>query len=130
MGKFILLLILLSQLILGGCTTMNSSLDCPNQAGVNCKSLDQINRMVDTGQIRSRSDAHISTCISCVPQFQPFPMSQYWAGSPIRYSETIQRIWIAPYEDTVGNYHQDSLIYSVMQGGHWMGRPVKTVQSL
>lgn len=130
MKKLSVIFILLSQLMLSACTTMNSSFDCPNKAGVNCKSLDQINRMVDNGQIRGQTDARTSTCVSCVPQFQTFPTSQYLPGSPIRYGETVQRIWIAPYEDTVGNYHQDSIIYSVMKGGHWIGQPVKTIQSL
>ena len=48
-------------------------------------------------------------------------------GQPVRYGETVQRIWIAPYEDTEGNYHQDSFMYSVMKGGHWKGNPVKNI---
>lgn len=117
---------------LTGCTGLNSKFDCPNQAGVRCKSLDQINSMVDSGQIRGRSVMNDVEVVSVTygPEFEPF----YFKGStitgrPIRYPETIQRIWIAPYEDTEGNFHQDSFIYSVMSDGHWKGNPIKTIRS-
>lgn len=132
MKKTVIAVLMLLQL--GGltaCTTMNSSFDCPNKAGVSCKSLDQINDMVDTGQIRSHtqmSTAIVSNIDNA--EFQSFPdRASFIPGQPIRYGETVQRIWIAPYEDTEGNYHQDSLIYAVMRGGHWIGQPVKTVRS-
>lgn len=130
--------VLVSMLLGGGltaCTTMNSSFDCPNQAGVNCKSLDQINRMVDTGEIRGHTQMNTgegakTTNVAGNAEFQSFPVqTTFVPGQPIRYGETVQRIWIAPYEDTEGNYHQDSLMYAIMKEGHWIGRPVKTVNS-
>lgn len=118
---------------LTACTTMNSSFDCPNKAGVRCKSLDQINSLVDTGEIRGRtqiSPPAVTTCTDC-REFQAFPIrASFMPGQPIRYGETVQRIWIAPYEDNEGNYHQDNLMYAIMKGGHWIGRPVKTVNLL
>lgn len=115
---------------LTGCTSMNSSFDCPNKAGVRCKSLDQINGMVNNGQIRSHSVMTNNVPVVSVdqPEFQPFngSMTGY---SPMRYRETVQRIWIAPYEDTEGNYHAESFVYAVMKGGQWQGNPVKTVSS-
>ena len=48
-------LVILQLSGLTACTTMNSSFDCPNKAGVSCKSLDQINGMVDSGQVRGGS---------------------------------------------------------------------------
>lgn len=111
---------------------MNSNFDCPNKAGVHCKSLDQINAMVDNGQIRGRgsmSEVEIVS-VSNEPEFQAFSFKVSTMGdSPIRNRETVQRIWIAPYEDTEGNYHQDSFMYSVIKAGHWKGNPVKTIHS-
>lgn len=118
--------------MLTACTTMNSNFDCPNKAGVSCKSLDQINGMVDNGQIRGRTQANPEEIagVADSAEFQSFPTTtSYVAGEPFRYGETVQRIWIAPYEDNEGNYHQDSLMYAIMKGGHWIGRPVKAVQS-
>lgn len=133
MKRLVMMICILMQL--GGltaCTTMNSSFDCPNKAGVRCKSLDQINAMVDSGQIRGRTQIRTSAVTPCTgcTEFQSFPTrTSFVPGQPIRYGETVQRIWIAPYEDSEGNYHQDSLMYAIMKGGHWIGRPVKTVNS-
>src|SRR3990167_11143602 len=86
--------------LLTGCGTMNSSFDCPNKAGVSCKSLDQVNGMVDSGEIRGQSQ------IGAVSQygqadFSPYPQSAgYFPGQPLRYGETVQRIWVTPYEDS------------------------------
>lgn len=112
--------------------TMNSSFDCPNQAGVNCRSLDQVNSMVDSGQIRGRTQlAGESAKVAKIanhPEFEPYAITNgFIPGAPLRYGETVQRIWIAPYEDTEGNYHQDSFMYSIMQEGKWIGRPVKAL---
>jgi conjugal transfer pilus assembly protein TraV len=138
MRQLVMMALIVSQFGMTGCTTMNSSFDCPNKAGVNCKSLDQINGMVDTGEIHGRTRGSVfdaakgekSEKSADRAEFQSFPMSAaFMPGQPIRYGETVQRIWIAPYEDTEGNYHQDSLMYSIMKGGHWIGRPVKPVYS-
>jgi conjugal transfer pilus assembly protein TraV len=134
MKRFVMVIFVLINIgLLSACTT-NSSFDCPNKAGVNCRSLDQINRMVDNGQIHGRTqmDVREETKTNLVDgaEFQSFPTAPpFIPGQPIRYGETVQRIWIAPYEDTDGNYHQDSLIYAIMKGGHWIGKPVKTVRS-
>lgn len=117
---------------LTGCSSMNSSFDCPNKAGVNCKSMDQINTMVDSGQLPT---AGCSSCCSSAndksADFTPYPTTiSYSPGQPIRYGESVQRIWVAPFEDNDGNYHQDSMMYSVVKGGHWIGKPVKEVTSL
>jgi len=36
-----------------------------------------------------------------------------------RYAETVQHVWIAPFEDTSGNYHEESNVYSVVEPGYW-----------
>ena len=49
----------------------------------------------------------------------------FYQRKPLRYGETVQRIWIAPFEDTSGNYHQESYVYTIVKPGHWLGYPVK-----
>jgi conjugal transfer pilus assembly protein TraV len=133
MKRLILIAGILMQLSsLTACSTMNSSFDCPNKAGVRCKSLDQINDMVNSGQIRGRTQMNAYEVTKTVgnKEFQSFPTrTPFIPGQPIRYGETVQRIWIAPYEDSEGNYHEDSKMYTIMKGGHWIGRPVKTIHS-
>ena len=116
---------------LSACSSMNSSFDCPNKAGVSCKSLDQINGMVDSGQIQGRSSMGGSELANNSSQFEGYPnVAAYYPGAPIRYGETVQRIWLAPYEDTEGNYHQDSLMYAIVKRGHWIGSPQKSIKAI
>lgn len=105
---------------------MNSSFDCPNRAGVMCKSVDQINGMVDSGQISGRMQSSADSSSSSNSEFQPYSVtSGFYPGAPLRYGETVQRIWIAPFEDTDKNYHQDSYMYAIIKDGHWIGAPVR-----
>lgn len=125
---FTITLTLINMVFLAACT-MNSSFDCPNTAGINCKSLGEIDRLVDSGQLQGRIpiEKTKTTVLADKAEFESFPPSStFIPGQPIRYGETVQRIWIAPYEDSEGNYHQDSLMYSIVKGGHWIGKPVKT----
>jgi conjugal transfer pilus assembly protein TraV len=50
-------------------------------------------------------------------------------GEPIRYGETVQQIWLAPFEDTAGNYHEPSIVYIILQPPHWIGVPTKAIVS-
>lgn len=124
-------LLIILAFFLTSCSSMNSSFDCPNCAGVMCKSIDQINGMVDSGQIRGRTQTpneNISSNSSPNTEFQPYSVtSGFYPGAPLRYGETVQRIWIAPFEDTEKNYHQDSYMYAIIKDGHWIGQPVKTL---
>lgn len=117
---------------LSACSSMNGSFDCPNKAGVNCKSLDQVNDMVDSGQLHGRSSfSSQDGSSSSSTEFEAFPTATtYSPGSPLRYGETVQRIWVAPYEDTEGNYHQDSLMYAIVKRGHWIGAPLKPITAI
>lgn len=128
MKKVMLILILINLSgFLTSCAAMNSNFDCPNKAGVMCKSVDQINSMVDTGQIQGRTQQVAQSCQQLNSEFQPYTTSTRCCPNvPLRCGETVQRIWIAPYEDTENNYHQDNLIYTVIKDGHWIGLPVKS----
>lgn len=116
----IFLLILMIGLY--GCASMNSSFDCPMKPGVRCESLDQVNAQVSRGEI-GHGDLKM-TSITAQPNKQFFSSQQQsFLGEPLRYGETVQRIWIAPYEDTSGNYHQESEVYTIAKSGHWIGNP-------
>jgi type IV conjugative transfer system lipoprotein TraV len=60
-------------------------------------------------------------------KFYGYPMNTF-EGKPIRSGENVQQIWIGPYEDNDGNYHEPSYIYSVTKKGQWIGEPVKEIQ--
>ena len=140
MKKLIVLPSLLLCTALSGCASMNSNFDCPMKPGVMCKSLDSVNGMVDQGQLGKESDTDCKDCHNgksnskSTNQFSafntPFPAKMgIQPGAPVRYSESVLQVWVAPYEDAQGNYHQESDVFTVVKGGHWVGAPVKAINS-
>jgi conjugal transfer pilus assembly protein TraV len=120
----------ITLIILSGCAGLNSSFTCPKQPGVMCNSLDQVNTMIDQGKLGSPtfSYANNKTQKNNGVNFSNSDMSYPLASSdPLRYPEAVTRIWVAPFEDDNGNYHQDSLMYAVIKPGQWIGEPVKAV---
>ena len=110
--KMLISALLLSCLTLTGCSTLNEEFDCPAPKGGSCKRMDQIYDMVNgengVGQER----------LAVAPNKNPL-MVATGQGEPRRYGEGVMRLWIAPYEDTDGNYHQANQIYSVVREGQW-----------
>lgn len=132
---------LISALSLTGCTASNGGFQCPDKGGVMCKRLDQVNSMVDKGEIsETSSDEAQGNCItlkdncnteSCglLGNFnnysKPFATT-LTPGEPLRYGETVMRVWIAPYVDKDGDYHHQSYVDVVVKPGHWIGNPIST----
>ena len=97
---------------------MNSKFDCPNKPGVNCKSLDQVNDMVDQGAIGK--DISIKAMRS--PEFSPVYFNKNGftdLNGSLRSGEQVMKIWIAPYQDIHNNYHNESTIYTVVRKNSW-----------
>lgn len=80
-------------LTLTACASLNSDFECKMQPGVTCKSLDEINTMVDKGQFSANDPLDINKSIA---------------------SEKVLNMWIAPFEDTDGNYHHPHRISTVV----------------
>ncbi len=124
---------LIVTLVLSGCAAMNGRFSCFYKGKALCKRLDQVNHMVDRGEITAhgyRSPRTVRTLAKRGSSnhhpfgnfSQPFPM-QYPAGAPLRYGETVMQAWIAPYVDKHDIYHQQSKIDVVIKPGHWIGDP-------
>lgn len=131
MKKTTILILILFAVLLSGCSSLNSNFDCPMKPGVRCESLDQVNAQVDRGEI-SHSDIKMTTInqpittMSGVTKQPLYKDASYLnKGEPLRYGETIMRVWVAPYEDTSGNYHQESDVYTIVKPSHWIGYPPK-----
>lgn len=124
-------LIYLMSTVLTGCSSLNSEFECSMKPGIRCESLDQVNSRVDNGEIgqsnlkMTRMDVPVTNGNGATnyPLYKDSAcLSQ---REPLRYGETVMRVWMAPYEDTSGNYHQESEVYSVVKPGHWIGQPPK-----
>ena len=124
-----MMLILPMIIVLFGCSEMNTQFDCPMKPGIRCESIDSINARVDRGEIgRARLTPASATNLQQMPMYKNSNIGNYRLsskGEPLRYGETVQRLWVAPFEDKEGNYHQESDIYTVVKPGHWIGSPLK-----
>ena len=55
------------------------------------------------------------------------PLAKSADSLPSREPERVLRVWVAPFEDTQGNYHQGTHILAVVAPGTWSTHPVKAV---
>ena len=121
------LIILLPMLIaLNSCAEMNSKFDCPQKMGAKCASLDQVNAEVDRGELGN------TPCLSCgksdnTVYKQQSNETESSSSQPARIHEAVMHIWVSPFEDTSGNYHLASDIYTVAQPGSWSGNPIAAI---
>lgn len=110
--------------ILSGCAGLNSNFSCSKKPGVMCSSLDQVNTMVDQGKIGAPSNDNMTsskTSLKNLPtDFTSYSLNTTQPDNPLRYPETLMRIWVAPYEDDSGNYHGSSTLYTVAKKGQWI----------
>lgn len=114
--------------LISGCTTMNSKFTCKTADGVMCRSLDDVNSMVDRGEL-GQNFRKVETGKSAI-NFTPIFSKNSHVSVPLRSGESVLRIWTAPYEDSNGNYHEDSVFYTVIKPGHWIGTPPKEIVDL
>ena len=104
-------------LFLTGCSTMNSEFDCAHKPGVSCRSLDQVNDMVNQGVIgkddikesKNRNHADVNQ-----------GRLGFSTTGPLRTGERVVRIWTAPYQDVSGNYHDEGVIRTVVNKNNWV----------
>ncbi len=135
-----------------GCSVLNEEFDCPLQGKAACISLREADRAVSQSQ-NNDSEVFYSTTPVKTLVVEPTATSlesfsditYHWRGdftavlaskntqsiplrktkSWVRTPETVIRIWIAPFEDTEGNYHEASVIHTVVQPSRWI---LKTTQ--
>lgn len=88
-----------------GCASFNKDFNCPAKSGIGCKSIHEVNQMVNEGEL---ADAPKSSVVNHTV-----------AKHPKRTQETVLEVHIAPYEDTNGNYHAASKVYTVVDSPKW-----------
>lgn len=131
--KLILVIFVLGSLaLLSGCAGLNSSFGCNATAGDNCSTVDRVNHQAMVGAYdNALSQAQRlktpGATRGLVRETTRYNVKAPTAGEPVRYGESIQRIWIAPYEDQAGIYHEPSYVYTVLKGPHWVGLPVDQI---
>ncbi len=96
--------------ILSGCGGLNSQFSCPMKPGVTCQSLDQVNSLIDQGKL-AQSASPVDIHLADADDSNHHTIQ--------RTPDTVMRLWIAPYEDSQGNYFSSTRVYHVIQPGSW-----------
>ncbi len=127
MKKIVVVLPLL--ILLSSCAEMNTQFDCPMTSGIRCESIDSVNSRVDHGDMGRLSTSSASDknrqAMPVYKNVLPVTPKYSAKNAPPRSRETVQHVWVAPFEDKEGNYHQESDIYTVTKPGSWVGAPLK-----
>lgn len=125
------MMILPLLMLMSSCAELNDKFDCPAQSGIRCESITSINARVDRGELGVHGINSIENkTMEAIPTYIPHQLNtpHYSSkGEPLRYAETVQRVWVAPFEDKQGNYHQENDIYTVAKPGKWIGAPLKEI---
>lgn len=124
-------------LVLGGCASAGSShFSCPNPQTGMCKPIHDVDKMVSQGQIGSTSVTTVANTSAATNTgasgtfgnfSTPYPAALVTPGVPLRLQEQVMAVWLAPYQDKQGNYHEPSTLYTVIKPGQWAASPVTAV---
>lgn len=114
-------------LLLSGCAGMNGKFDCNVSSGGKCAPMNHINKMANYGAFQDNRPYKTGNLMQTKNKISGYPLNTF-AGQPIRSNESVQQIWIGPYEDAIGNYHEPSYLYTVVKKGRWIGEPVNVIQ--
>ena len=120
MINFKITLFSVTLLILTGCSTSKEAFDCKIGKGVGCRSITEVNEMVnerklDTTFLKEKSSANkvssavvMSNNATCADSMDVQ-----------RVTEEHLRLWIAPFQDKQGNFHEGSIVHTVLKPGFW-----------
>lgn len=111
-------LVVLSILVLtSGCTSLNSKFDCPKSPGISCKSISEINAMVNKGQVGNpNNNKKIIDNLSNSIWDQSLLFVDNAPNSQVQKDQGLH-IWMAPYEDSDGNFHEQTYVYAKIKNG-------------
>ena len=119
-------------LSLTGCaSTTDSSFSCPSPSSGMCSSVTTVDKMVTSGQINTNQSQNLSSNGGSDNNpwanfSTPYPVTVQ-DNSALRTQDKVMAVWIAPYEDETGNYHDGSNVFAVIEQGHWKTKPVKAI---
>lgn len=121
------LLLLAICLTLSSCAILSNDTGCKKIGGIKgCVSLDEVNTLSETGKLpdqvtpmqKNTHPMQLKSYTNMVPDL----------GQPVRQGDHIQQVMIFPYQDSEGNYHEASIIYTILKSAHWIDHPVIEVQ--
>jgi hypothetical protein len=102
--------------MLTGCAGINGKFDCPYKLGISCKSVSEVNDLVDRGKLPAKLVSKNKTAKATVTVNTTVTE---WRGVK-RIPEKILTVWLAPFVDQAGNYHGGSFLTAVIQPAKWL----------
>jgi conjugal transfer pilus assembly protein TraV len=113
-------------LMLTACSSVSESFDSEATKGVGAKSIAQVNAMVDQGKIDGlKSEVDQNSVVAPVIVQTPVAIANPEAivlsdHSVIqRQPEQHLRIWFAPFQDMNGNFHEASVVHTLLRQSFW-----------
>ena len=100
-----------------GCALISKEFDCKYDKGVGCKSITEVNQMVDSGHFRGAVGKKSPPSVMPSQGLDPIVLTDQ--GMIQRVQEEHLRVWIAPYQDEQGDFHEASLIHTIIKPGAW-----------
>ena len=121
MSKIKISLFLGVCLCLSGCTTPKSSFDCSYGKGIGCHSITEVNDMVNKGDFDKTSLKQAPSGIDNQKLHSIDSRQILSSDTSIvqRVTEEHLRVWVAPFQDEQGQFHEGSVIHAVLRPGFW-----------
>jgi hypothetical protein len=121
---------LMVSCFLSACSTSSESFDSEMVEGVGAKSISQVNNMVDKGVIQDAtnfddeqnkvvSPIFATTCVQNEhnEHFENIKLSNKTILQ--RQPERHIKVWIAPFQDAMGNFYEGSVIHTLLRSSYW-----------
>ena len=102
-------------LALTGCSIPKEQFDCKYGVGLGCKSITEVNQMVNDGALGGRHP-------NPKPQIAVSKNVTNLIHEPMvvqRVTEEHLRVWLAPFQDEQGCFHEGEIIHTVLRPGFW-----------
>ena len=136
----------MSVLLLSACTGMNADFHCNAKAGDSCMPISQVNQLANAGAYNQANQGQLNADAAndrdtastngddasakgylTSNMHGGYTVPTPTAGMPVRLGDEIQRVWVAPFEDSAGTFHEASFVYMVLKPAKWIGHPVAAI---
>ena len=120
-----MILILTIIFTLTGCSTTSESFDSEATKGVGAKSITQVNAMIDQGKIEGIKGDDTQQVVA--PVVVQTPVAVGGADTIVLSDQTVvhrqpeqhMRIWLAPFQDANGNFHEAAVVHTLQRPSFW-----------
>ena len=124
--KFVNIFMTIVTLMLTACSSASESFDSEATKGVGAKSISEVNAMIDQGKMDGlKSEVDQASVVAPVIVQNPIPIANSETIVLSDYSviqrqpEQHMRIWFAPFQDINGNFHEASIVHTLLRPSFW-----------